>query len=458
MSGITFFPAFKDDGTDISPVFSPRNLDMGAGGFKDEDVLTAIPLGDAAAATIETISPSIVGGINENKGRIDFLEGVGAFTTKTDPALDAISASDIDDFVGCSILLTAAGNDQNLPNPTDTAVWHQYIVINDDASTDSIDIIGSSTKTLSPGEFAKFIWDGSAWISISGGTLIWIDDGTDIKAVNSTRNLDLQGGLLKIGGVDTLSKSGDIVTIAGLTVDVTNGKITNIGDSEQDGDKYIKTGKRIWWTSDGSSTGLKQGGIDATIDNTLLLRSGINIKLQISASGVVTIINDLNVNESLTLNQLTAGVVRSDANGELSSSPTLADGTLGATQSQDDDSTKLATTEYVDRTQLIRVTAKSSNDSAELVDSFRLIEYDTSGGAREFTLPQDSVVDFPIGCWIELSKTHTNDLTIKIGAGATFRGLGGDVDYKLIGEDGFSAFAHKTAANTWKISGSIEVA
>lgn len=214
MSYFQIIPPFLDDGTDITPRIPGRNLDIGTGVLKDNDVVGGVPLGEAGATSIATIAPSIIGGINENNGRIDFLEGIGSFTTKIDPALDAISVSDIDDFVGCSILLTGAGNDQNLPNPTVTATWHQYIVINDDTSTDPIDIIGASTRTLNPGEFAKFIWDGTAWISVAGGTMIWIDDGTDIKAANSTRNLDLQAGVLKDNDVIAGIALGDATNTA----------------------------------------------------------------------------------------------------------------------------------------------------------------------------------------------------------------------------------------------------
>ena len=87
----------------------------------------------------------------------------------TDPASSvATSTAKVDAYSGVIITLTAVGNAQTLGAPTVTTAGKTYYVVNNDTSTDNIDIIGASTVTLVPGEAEKFMWDGSAWIHITG--------------------------------------------------------------------------------------------------------------------------------------------------------------------------------------------------------------------------------------------------------------------------------------------------
>lgn len=76
--------------------------------------------------------------------------------------------------------------------------------------------------------------------------------------------------------------------------------------------------------------------------------TGIDIDFLVKAVGVADALFVDGANGEITLGQLTLGVVQADADGKLTSSPTLADGTLATTQSQADNSAKLATTGYVD--------------------------------------------------------------------------------------------------------------
>lgn len=121
---------------------------------------------------------------------ITLLKGILPYTTKTDPAVDAISTADIDSFGGCLITLTAAGNSQTLPSPTDTAVYHQFSVANDSASTDNIPVNGVA---IEPGEFVKFLWitGSSVWVR-EDDSGIWFEDGTDAKTQDSSLNIDVQ--------------------------------------------------------------------------------------------------------------------------------------------------------------------------------------------------------------------------------------------------------------------------
>lgn len=136
---------------------------------------------------------------------IDELAASGGsqpFTSLADPAIDSIDTAMIDLKGGVVITLTAAGNDQTLPTPTDIDVKHKFTIINNDTSSDNIDIIGVVTVTLQPGESVEFIYDGDAWVA-SEAEGLWLDDGTALKAQKSARSIDLQlKGLLGTGYID----------------------------------------------------------------------------------------------------------------------------------------------------------------------------------------------------------------------------------------------------------------
>jgi hypothetical protein len=289
---------FISDGTDITPRRAGENIDLGAGGLKDDTTSVVIPLSSAGDPALDTIKKTLTGAINENAALIAGLLGVGTLTSKTDPALDSISVSDVDDFIGCVITLTAAGNDQTLPSPTAANQWPFYTVINNDTSTHSIDIIGSSTQTLLPGETTNFAWDGSAWIAFSADSIIWIDDGTDIKALVSTRNIDLQNGLLKISGLETLNKN--VLTLIETTTP------TPVAGS---GKLYTKS-DNILYFQDGAGTETAVGFV--VWGNTRSGTSGAGLTHTIGAGAAsnaqsfLTTVNDTQSN-LLIVNQINLG-------------------------------------------------------------------------------------------------------------------------------------------------------
>lgn len=107
------------------------------------------------------------------------------FYAITDPAVDAAtSTAVIDANDGVLITLTGPGNPQTLQNPSSPTPGRRFLVINNDTSTDSITVNGS---TINPGETATYIWDGSTWIGVSGGTgAITVRDCNWDATVNAT--------------------------------------------------------------------------------------------------------------------------------------------------------------------------------------------------------------------------------------------------------------------------------
>jgi len=87
----------------------------------------------------------------------------------TDPAIDAaVTTLKIDAYSGTVITLTTTGNSQTLQAPTSIVSGKSFIVINNDTSTNNITV---NTIVITPGSAINFIWDGTVWIGIGGGTL-----------------------------------------------------------------------------------------------------------------------------------------------------------------------------------------------------------------------------------------------------------------------------------------------
>ena len=87
------------------------------------------------------------------------------FDEITDPETDAaVTTAKIDAFWGTVILLTTTWNSQTLASPTNTDAGKFFIVVNDNSSTDTVNVNGI---TLYAKQAVEFIWDGDAWIPLS---------------------------------------------------------------------------------------------------------------------------------------------------------------------------------------------------------------------------------------------------------------------------------------------------
>lgn len=110
--------------------------------------------------------------------------GFGAMITAADPASStATSTANVNQFTGVIITLTAAGNAQTIGDPTNTTAGRRFTVVNNDTSTDNIDVNGI---TLEPGEAQQYIWDGSVWIpveAVDAADITFVPAG-DIAATN----------------------------------------------------------------------------------------------------------------------------------------------------------------------------------------------------------------------------------------------------------------------------------
>jgi hypothetical protein len=138
----------------------------------------------------------------------------------TDPGVSAAtSTAIIDAYNGVLVTLTAAGNAQTLGSPTNTTAGQLFYFINNDTSTDSITVNGS---TVLPGSAYPFLWDGTAWMLQSASpstatseptgfenqtdsTLVWTDSTPNrTLTLTGTFNVRVLGQLTTVTGPDAV--------------------------------------------------------------------------------------------------------------------------------------------------------------------------------------------------------------------------------------------------------------
>lgn len=147
--------------------------------------LTLVP-GSAVVGRVLTVAnPGVVYidiSANATSGKL-------ALTTATDPALNAIVAATIDGFDGIVITLTAAGNSQTLPAPTDLTAGKEFVVVGDDTNgAFSVPVVyAGGTLYVHASEAASFVWDGTAW-AVSQDTM-FTDSGEYLTPKSTDRTL-----------------------------------------------------------------------------------------------------------------------------------------------------------------------------------------------------------------------------------------------------------------------------
>lgn len=98
----------------------------------------------------------------------------------------------------------------------------------------------------------------------------------------------------------------------------------------------------------------------------------------------------------------------------------------------------------------------AAGGTAALNELNSIIEFVNGGSDFSYIIPPASSVPFKIGNWLVFRKTGVGDITIQKGSGVTFRGVLGDNNIKLDGEDGYAVYIENTAADEWLIRGSIK--
>lgn len=213
--------------------------------------------------------------------------GFGSMTTAADPASStATTTANVNQYTGVIITLTAAGNAQTIEDPTNTTAGRRFIVVNNDTSTDNIDVNGI---TLEPGEAQQYIWDGSAWIAVEAvdASDMTFTPAGDIAATNvqeAIEELDTEKAAKSItdwmfASTTTAAKSGAVTltpATAANQISPVTGNITGltcalsatypyvIWTTTTDGNGYTLdvTG---WKTDGGNSVTLTDTGTDSFV-------------------------------------------------------------------------------------------------------------------------------------------------------------------------------------------------
>lgn len=159
-----------------------------------------------------------------------------------DPASStATETAKVNSYSGVIINLTAAGNAQTLGAPTVITAGRTYTVVNNDTSTDNIDIIGASTVTLTPGEAQQFMWDGSAWIHVTG---VDADEITYNPAISYLSATNVQSAIDGFAPTATGTAEASRALVPDANIDV-----TGLREFGLTGDIAMADTKGIIWAS-----------------------------------------------------------------------------------------------------------------------------------------------------------------------------------------------------------------
>ncbi len=138
-------------------------------------------------------------------------------------------------------------------------------------------------------------------------------------------------------------------------------------------------------------------------------------------------------------------------------SPTLTTAALGSstatTQSAHDNSTKVATTAYVETaTSTETENAQSGTTYTFVIGDAGEMVTSNSGSATTFTVPTNASVAFPIGTRIDLLQIGAGKLTIAAAGGVTIHSQAGNLS---MAAQYVGATLWKQGTNTWYLLGNL---
>lgn len=171
-----------------------------------------------------------------------------------------------------------------------------------------------------------------------------------------------------------------------------------------------------------------------TVDSKGRITGASNTSISIPQSSVIDLVTDLSAKAPL-------------------SSPALTGTPTAPTAAYDDDSTKIATTAYVQAAiERVTINTQTSSYTLSLTDSGELIEIN-SGSANTLTIPLNSTVAFPIGTSINIVQYGSGQTTLAgESVGVTIRSK--ENKLKLTGQ--YSAVSlYKRGTDEWVAIGDL---
>jgi len=487
---------WTDDGTDITPVNTGRNIDIGTGGLKDNDVTTALPLGDASNTSIDSDlggDASILAGINAvtDSQAAELGTGFGAWTSAGNYISSVNGGSNwsvellrsgngyID---GKKITFTAASAGTISYNTTSylfiTSAGAKslldYSAVDDDTYRDNICLFGFFEyydDTLPTRRNYQFkasypygmntvvqLWHQNYINAMISGTIVTAREASGLGGSADDR---------KWG-----TTTGDTVSFRGLSTDI------SIGSPKPITQMYLN-GSSNWvqyryqseivplWNNAGTATAATNGKyllfphyvtLDGLDNSSPRFWTVIQSKQYDTLQEIYEDIkNDAydkptGAFDAVPLAKVLFVIMLQNAAGGYIYSIIPAIGAVTAPNCAVN--RQLIEMNYKEFD--INVISKSASANAALVDNHKVIEFANAANNYTYTLQPDSTLNLPIGTWIEVRKTGAGDITLTRGGGVTFRGVLGNADVKLDGQDGYSAFIEKTATDTWLVTGAVK--
>lgn len=135
-------------------------------------------------------------------------------------------------------------------------------------------------------------------------------------------------------------------------------------------------------------------------------------------------------------------------------SPAFTGNPTATTQTSTDNSTKLATTAFVQTSKLVVINAQTGTTyTSVLADGQKLVTMNNAS-ANTFTVPTNATVAYPIGTQINITQTGAGQTSIVATGGVTIQSPGGALKLRV---QYSTATLVKTATNTWILMGDISL-
>jgi hypothetical protein len=373
-------------------------------------------------------------GITIDAGASFLIDGVRTYIIKTSYGfVELISNSDSWSIVNSSYNFT--------PNfSTNTFTLN----LTDNQAT-SLDIKEGSTSYL------KFDTSNSAEKITMGKPLIvvgnvTIKDGSD----NTKFSIDSSTGDTIVAG--NLTVNGTTTTINSTTTTFDDIIMTLGGDSAPTSDDNKDRGIEFRWHN-GSSAKLGFFGYDDSAEEFIFIPDATNTSSVFSGTvgnarfAGLTLLNSLDVTNGETY----LGAL--DATGAVTFGSTLS--VTGAitgittTQTALDNSTKLASTAYVQNATRVNTTTKTTNYTLALADEGYMVIMN-SASATTLTVPLNSSVTIPVGAQFIISRLGAG--TVNIASSATIYSVSSN---KNIANQYGAVTLIKTGTDTWYLFGDL---
>jgi len=107
-------------------------------------------------------------------------------------------------------------------------------------------------------------------------------------------------------------------------------------------------------------------------------------------------------------------------------------------------------------TEYLQENTKTASYTINSVDINGKITFNNGASSYSLTFPAYGTLPLKTGSMFKIAKQGTGDISVARAAGLAFRGVLGDADFKLDGEDGFAAIATITACNEILWEGAIK--